>query len=67
MMSDPQRGFTYWIGKNFQYFAAPIIDGKTDFKKKACIKRNKIPDLTIRDSLKLVEFKKDDPFKLTKK
>ena len=67
MMSDPQRGFTYWIGKNFQYFAAPIIDGKTDFKQKACIKRDEIPDLTIRDSLKLVEFKKDDPFKLTKK
>lgn len=67
MMSDPQRGFTYWIGNNYQYFAAPIVNGKTDFKQKACIQRSEIPDLTIRDLLELVEFKKDDPFKLIKK
>jgi len=67
MMSDPQRGFTYWIGKNFQYFAAPIVNGRTDYEQKACLQRNEIPDLTIRDSLELVEFKKDDPFELTKK
>ena len=66
MMSDPQRGFTYWIGNNYQYFAAPIVNGKTDFKQKACIQRSEIPDLTIRDSLELVEFKKDNPFQLTK-
>tara|TARA_B100001250_G_scaffold187202_1_gene160885 strand:+ start:160 stop:366 length:207 start_codon:yes stop_codon:yes gene_type:complete len=66
MMSDPQRGFTYWIGKNYQYFAAPIVNGKTDFTQKACLLQSEIPDLTIRDSLELVEFKKDDPFELTK-
>jgi hypothetical protein len=66
MMSDPKNGFTYWIGKNFQYFAAPIVNSRTDFAEKSCIKRSEIPDLTIRDSLEIVEFHKDDTFELTK-
>ena len=60
MISDPQVSITYWIGKNRQYFAAPIINGKTDFNQRTPIKRDDIKNEDIFADLYEISFIKDD-------
>jgi len=60
MISDLQTLTTYWIGKNWQYFAAPMINGKTDFNQKTPIKRDDIKNEDIFADLYEISFAKDD-------
>ena len=59
MMVDKATNTVYWVGKN-NCFAAPIVNGRTDFKQKIPLERWQIKNEKIQKNLREVSFTKDD-------
>ena len=59
MMVDKATNTVYWVGK-FNCFAAPIVNGRTDFKQKIPLERWQIKNKEIQENLCEVSFTKDD-------
>ena len=59
MMIDQATDTVYWVGK-VNCFAAPIVNGRTDFKQKIPLERWQIKNEKIQERLHEVVFTKDD-------
>ena len=60
MMVDKATNTVYWIGKNNQYFFAPVINGRADFNQKIPIEDWQIKNEEIQEKLYQVSFIKED-------
>ena len=59
MMVDKATNTVYWVGK-INCFAAPIVNGRTDFKQMIPVERWQIKYEEIQEKLHQVSFYKDD-------
>ncbi len=59
MMIDEATNTVYWVGQ-FNCFAAPIVNGRTDFTQKIPLERWQIKNEEIQEKLRAVSFIKDD-------